>query len=110
MEQKAIFRIGLLLLYMVIGICLTGNSKQTAENRPAIPAPVHIQPRAVTAQFAVLETAVASRMVFICQSKGAKRFHYKESCHGLRRCTHKIEKVTRKEAEGYGLTVCKYED
>lgn len=48
--------------------------------------------------------------VYICKSKGGKKYHYKEDCRGLKPCTHKIEKVTLKEAKAGGKTLCGWED
>jgi len=48
--------------------------------------------------------------VYICQSKGGKKYHYREDCRGLKTCTHKIEKVTLKEARSAGKTLCGWED
>lgn len=47
--------------------------------------------------------------VYICNSQNGKRFHYKENCEGLQNCTHKIEKITLKEARKAGKTRCGYE-
>ncbi|HEX9980939.1 MAG TPA: hypothetical protein VGB50_10300 [Flavobacterium sp.] len=55
-------------------------------------------------------TAGGDGEVYICKSAGAKKYHYDENCHGLRRCKHTIEKTTRKAAEGLGLGLCGYED
>ncbi len=48
--------------------------------------------------------------VYICVSKGAKKYHYDQSCRGLKRCTHTVETTTKKKAEAIGLTVCGYEN
>ena len=53
------------------------------------------------------ETATGE--IYICQSKGAKRYHKRENCHGLRNCTHTIKKTTIAAAENLGLTPCKLE-
>lgn len=47
--------------------------------------------------------------VYICNSPNGKRFHYTENCEGLQNCTHKIEKITLKEARKAGKTRCGYE-
>lgn len=52
----------------------------------------------------------ASAKVYVCQSAGAKKYHLKENCGGLKRCTHTIVTMTVKEAEGMGLGLCGYED
>lgn len=48
--------------------------------------------------------------VYICQSKGGKKYHYKEDCRGLGTCSHKIEKLTLKQAKAAGKTLCGWED
>ena len=48
--------------------------------------------------------------VYICGIKGAKKYHFSESCRGLGACKHEIIKVNLKEAKGYGLTLCGWED
>ena len=48
--------------------------------------------------------------VYICGTRGAKKYHFKEFCRGLGACKHEIVKVNLKEAKGYGLTLCGWED
>lgn len=48
--------------------------------------------------------------VFICVSKGAKKYHYDKSCKGLSNCKHTIKKVSLSEAQGMGLSLCGWED
>lgn len=48
--------------------------------------------------------------VYICNSKGAKKYHLKEFCRGLSACKHEVIKVTLKEAEAKGLGLCGWED
>ena len=48
--------------------------------------------------------------VNICFSKGAKKYHYKETCRGLSACRQEEKKTTLKQAQGYGLTLCGWED
>lgn len=48
--------------------------------------------------------------VYICKSKGAKKYHLKEFCRGLSACKHEIVKVTLKEAKAKGLDLCGWED
>jgi hypothetical protein len=52
----------------------------------------------------------ATTTVYVCKSTGAKKYHFKENCGGLKRCTHTIVTMTVKEAEGMGLGLCGYED
>ena len=48
--------------------------------------------------------------VYICNSKGAKKYHLKEFCRGLGACKHEVIKVTLKEAKERGLDLCGWED
>ncbi|NNT71668.1 hypothetical protein HKT18_05495 [Flavobacterium sp. IMCC34852] len=48
--------------------------------------------------------------VYICNSKGAKKYHLKEFCRGLSACKHEVIKVTLKEAKERGLDLCGWED
>ena len=48
--------------------------------------------------------------VYICVSKGAKRYHFAKTCKGLSNCKHTIKKVTLTEAKEKGLTLCGWED
>ncbi|MBF6642144.1 hypothetical protein IVB69_11685 [Flavobacterium sp. J49] len=48
--------------------------------------------------------------VYICNSKGAKKYHLKEFCRGLSACKHEVIKVTLKEAKEKGLDLCGWED
>tara|TARA_R110000868_G_scaffold340618_1_gene601309 strand:- start:12007 stop:12192 length:186 start_codon:yes stop_codon:yes gene_type:complete len=48
--------------------------------------------------------------VYICGPRGAKKYHYTENCRGLSACKHGIVKSSLKEAKGYGLTLCGWED
>ena len=48
--------------------------------------------------------------VFICVSKGAKKYHFSKSCKGLSNCKHTIKEVKISEAKEMGLTLCGWED
>ena len=48
--------------------------------------------------------------VYICGPKGAKKYHYNENCRGLSACSHGTVKASLKQAQGYGLTLCGWED
>ena len=54
--------------------------------------------------------SVKSVDVYICVSKTASRYHCTESCNGLNRCSHKIEKVSVAEARNRGYSLCGFED
>ena len=48
--------------------------------------------------------------VYICNSKGSKKYHYSETCRGLNPCKHEIIKKSLKDAKALGLTLCGWED
>lgn len=60
---------------------------------------------------AMLSDSVESKQerVYICVSKSAARYHYKEACSGLQRCTHTIRGTTISEAKRLGYTACRME-
>jgi hypothetical protein len=53
---------------------------------------------------------ITENKVYICGIAGAKKYHYSENCRGLNACKHEIVKTTLLEAQGYGLTLCGWED
>lgn len=55
-----------------------------------------------------LETTGAT--VYVCNSSGAKKYHYKETCRGLSNCKHEVVTMEREMAEKRGLGVCGWED
>ena len=48
--------------------------------------------------------------VYICDSPSAKKYHLKNDCHGLRKCTHRIIEITLEEAKKRKFELCKFED
>ena len=52
----------------------------------------------------------ADTKVYICGSTGAKKYHYNENCRGLSACKHEVVKTSISQAQGYGLTLCGWED
>lgn len=48
--------------------------------------------------------------VYICGIKGAKKYHYSNTCRGLSNCKHEVFEVTKSTAVSYGLTLCGWED
>lgn len=48
--------------------------------------------------------------VYLCNSKGGKKYHFTKDCQGLRNCKAEIIKVTLSEAKSKGKTICGYED
>ena len=50
-------------------------------------------------------------MVYICDSKGAKKYHLVKNCRGLSNCKHDIIKVSLKTAVSKGKEdLCGWED
>ncbi|MDG1333023.1 MAG: hypothetical protein P8P74_11885 [Crocinitomicaceae bacterium] len=47
--------------------------------------------------------------VYICDSENAVAYHYTKECRGIKRCTHEILKVTKKEAVEKELKLCGWE-
>lgn len=50
------------------------------------------------------------KSVFICGSTGAKKYHFNENCRGLKSCRSETVKTSLKQAQGYGLTLCGWEN
>ena len=48
--------------------------------------------------------------VYICRSKGATKYHFKETCRGLNACKQQIVKKSISDAKDLGLTLCGWED
>ena len=56
-------------------------------------------------------TSEAETYVYICNSNGAKKYHYTKSCRGLNACKHEIKKVSLSDAKyDYKRTLCGWED
>jgi 5-bromo-4-chloroindolyl phosphate hydrolysis protein len=47
--------------------------------------------------------------VYICNSAQSKRYHLKNTCHGLSNCTHRIVTMSLEEAKKRKFELCKYE-
>jgi hypothetical protein len=48
--------------------------------------------------------------VYICDSPSAKKYHLKNDCRGLSRCTHRIIEITLEDAKKRKFELCKFED
>lgn len=48
--------------------------------------------------------------VYLCNSKGGKKYHLTKDCKGLGNCKAEIIKVTLSEAKERGKTLCGFED
>ncbi|MCO6148427.1 hypothetical protein [Flavobacterium sp. NRK1] len=60
--------------------------------------------------FVLLTSFSADPDVYLCNTKGGKKYHFTKDCQGLRNCKGEIIKVTLKEAKEKGKTICGYED
>lgn len=58
----------------------------------------------------VLTSFTGANDVYICKSKGAKKYHLVENCRGLSNCKAEIGKVTLTLAKEQGKTLCGFED
>lgn len=48
--------------------------------------------------------------VYICNSNGAKKYHYKKHCRGLSNCKAPIKRISLTDARKRGRTLCGWED
>lgn len=48
--------------------------------------------------------------VYICDSKSAKKYHYKKDCRGLNACKAEVVKVTLADAKKSKKTLCAWKD
>lgn len=48
--------------------------------------------------------------VYICDPKGAKKYHCSNYCRGLSSCKYQIKKVPKSKAVSFVLTLCGWED
>ena len=48
--------------------------------------------------------------VYICNSTGAKKYHYKKNCRGLSNCKKEIKEISLEAAKDRGRTLCGWED
>ncbi|MGQ2982594.1 hypothetical protein [Flavobacterium sp.] len=60
--------------------------------------------------FILLTSITVEKEVYICQSKGGKKYHFTKDRRGLSNCKAEIVKVKLSEAEKQGKTICGYED
>lgn len=52
-------------------------------------------------------TASQTDKVLVCVSTGATKYH-SHYCQGLKKCTHRVEEVSKSEAIKRGYTACGY--
>jgi hypothetical protein len=53
---------------------------------------------------------LSASTVYICIGPKSTKYHLKEDCRGLKNCSTKVEKVTLKDAQDKGRTLCGFED
>lgn len=110
MKTKATLRLGLLLLCTSFVVCCKGTETEppTIQTSSIAPSVQAVAPE-ITSEASPENAADAKTQVYICRSAGAKRYHFRSNCRGIKRCTHEVAKVSVETAKGYGLTVCGYE-
>ncbi|PWS32536.1 hypothetical protein [Pedobacter paludis] len=59
--------------------------------------------------FLISATCKETKTVYVCNSEGAKKYHYKSSCRGLSNCQYKILETTLDKAKKDGKTLCGWE-
>lgn len=64
----------------------------------------------LTTSASVNVTTLSYKDVFICASKGGKKYHFSKTCRGLNACKATIKKMTIEEAKKIGKTICGWED
>jgi hypothetical protein len=98
---------GLLLWLLVAAAC-----KHTSETPPSVLRQSFASDNIAFADTPSqqLDESSGDTKVFVCKSSGAKKYHFNENCHGLKRCKHEIIESTQKSAAAKGLGLCGYED
>jgi hypothetical protein len=110
MKNKTLLHMGLLLLYVAIATCCKSNTDHVPQTTQTFISPETSLSQNEVPKQTTTAKIVAGSEVYVCKSSGAKRYHLSKACKGLGRCSHTIEKTTKKEAEAMGLTLCKWED
>jgi hypothetical protein len=60
--------------------------------------------------FYLTANSITDTKVYVCGKTGAKKYHYNESCRGLNACNDQTVKISLKQAQNNGLTLCGWED
>jgi len=58
----------------------------------------------------LLSYTPADTDVYLCDSKGGKKYHLAKNCRGLKNCKAEVIKVSLANAKSTGKTLCGYED
>jgi hypothetical protein len=107
MKKATILLVGSMLMGVFVSMGCKGDPEKPIENtHEAFTAPAN----ALMADETTPPREAVADAVYICKSTGAKKYHYDQYCTGLKRCTHTVEKTTKKAAEALGLGLCGYED
>lgn len=106
--KKTIWR---LMVLNLLWLCGMAGCQEKTENA-SVPNPVLSTSNMMMPLHSDTATAVSEAedaVVFVCKSAGAKRYHFKNNCRGLKRCKYQIEQSSLANAENIGLTLCGYE-
>ncbi|MFT3822853.1 MAG: hypothetical protein QM731_02990 [Chitinophagaceae bacterium] len=57
----------------------------------------------------IINSTCTTTTVYICDSKNAIRYHYKENCRGLSNCHYRIIETTLDSAKMQNKTLCEWE-
>jgi len=104
MKTQTFLHLGLWLLCISSFSCKDGNTTPVSQSATAASHTVNAQAQLLSSNLN------SSDKVFVCQSPGAKKYHYNENCRGLNACKHTIASMKKKDAEGIGLGLCGWED
>lgn len=56
-----------------------------------------------------VQTNSKTSTVYICDSRGGKKYHLRNDCRGLSHCTHHIIAITVEDAKKRGMDLCGFE-
>ncbi len=93
------------LIFLLIFNSITCTNPRTETNKD-----IPVNAFADTKGTSDTRAGSTSDKVYICSSKTAKRYHYKENCRGLSNCGSKIVRTTIDKAKDSGKTLCGWED
>ena len=54
--------------------------------------------------------SISSEEVYLCDSKGGKKYHFKKDCRGLSACKAPIKKLSLADAKKMGKEICGWEN
>ena len=107
MKIKLLLRLGLVLSVAIFAgfksnpeAVLKSVGSSHSVNHPAIVVQQHPTDAVLLAKGTV---------VYVCDSKYAKKYHYSSNCRGLNACKHEIVKMSKSTAEDRGLSLCSWD-